>query len=62
MYVEPATKLYALADLSRVWVSAQVFQNDVGRLKRGDTSVITVDAYPGVLFTAVSKRSFHKLI
>jgi RND family efflux transporter MFP subunit len=51
MYVEPATKLYALADLSRVWVSAQVFQNDVGRLRRGDTSVITVDAYPG--------RAFH---
>lgn len=50
MYVEPATKLYALADLSRVWVNAQVFQNDVGRLKRGDTSVITVDAYPGRVF------------
>jgi RND family efflux transporter MFP subunit len=51
MYVEPATKLYALADLSRIWVNAQVFQNDVGRLKRGDSSVITVDAYPG--------RTFH---
>jgi RND family efflux transporter MFP subunit len=51
MYVEPATKLYTLADLSRVWVNAQVFQNDVGRLKRGDNSSITVDAFPG--------RSFH---
>jgi Cu(I)/Ag(I) efflux system membrane fusion protein/cobalt-zinc-cadmium efflux system membrane fusion protein len=51
MYVEPATKLYALADLSHVWVNAQVFQNDVGRLKRGDSSSITVDAYPG--------RTFH---
>lgn len=50
MYVEPATKLYSLADLSRVWVNAQVFQNDVGRLKRGDSSVITVDAYPGRVF------------
>jgi RND family efflux transporter MFP subunit len=50
MYVEPATKLYALADLSRVWVNAQVFQNDVGRLKRGDSSSITVDAYPGRTF------------
>jgi RND family efflux transporter MFP subunit len=46
MYVEPATRLYILADLSRVWVNAQVFQNDVGRLKRGDGSSITVDAYP----------------
>jgi RND family efflux transporter MFP subunit len=50
MYVEPGTKLYTLADLSRVWVNAQVFQNDVGRLKRGDTSSITVDAYPGHTF------------
>ena len=50
MYVEPATKLYALADLSRVWVDAQVFQNDVGRLKRGDSSSVTVDAYPGRTF------------
>jgi RND family efflux transporter MFP subunit len=50
MYVEPATKLYTLADLSRVWVNAQVFQNDVGRLKRGDSSSITVDAYPGRTF------------
>jgi RND family efflux transporter MFP subunit len=46
MYVEPATKLYTLAELSRVWVNAQVFQNDVGRLKRGDISSITVDAHP----------------
>lgn len=50
MYVEPATKLYTLADLSRVWVNAQVFQNDVGRLKRGDSSSITVNAYPGRTF------------
>ncbi len=50
MYVEPSTKLYTLADLSHVWVNAQVFQNDVGRLKRGDSSFITVDAYPGRTF------------
>jgi RND family efflux transporter MFP subunit len=50
MYVEPATKLYTLVDLSRVWVNAQVFQNDVGRLRRGDSSSITVDAYPGRTF------------
>jgi RND family efflux transporter MFP subunit len=50
MYVDPSTKLYSLADLSRVWVNAQVFQNDVGRVKRGDSSAITVDAYPGRTF------------
>ncbi len=51
MYVEPSTRLYTVADLSRVWVYAQVFQQDVGRLKPGDAVGITVDAYPG--------RTFH---
>lgn len=50
MYVEPSTRLYTVADLSRVWVYAQVFQDDVGRLKPGDPASITVDAYPGRTF------------
>jgi RND family efflux transporter MFP subunit len=52
MYAEPSTKLYTVADLSRVWVYAQVFQNDVGRLKPGDTAQITVDSYPGHTFSS----------
>jgi RND family efflux transporter MFP subunit len=51
MYAEPATRLYTVADLSRVWVNAQVFQNDIGRLKPGDTAAITVDAYPDRTFS-----------
>jgi RND family efflux transporter MFP subunit len=50
MYAEPSTKLYTVADLSHVWVYAQVFQNDVGRVKPGDTAQITVDSYPGRTF------------
>jgi len=52
MYAEPGTRLYAIADLSRVWVNAQVFQSDVGRLKTGDRAAITVDAYPQKTFSA----------
>jgi RND family efflux transporter MFP subunit len=51
MYVDPSTKLYTVADLSRVWVYAQVFQDDVGRIRPGDTAQITVDSYPGRIFT-----------
>jgi RND family efflux transporter MFP subunit len=51
MYAEPSTKLYTVADLSRVWVYAQVFQDDIGRIKPGDTSEITVDSYPGRTFS-----------
>ena len=52
LYVEPSTRLYTLADLSHVWVYAQVSQDEVGRLKPGDTAVITVDSYPGRTFNA----------
>jgi RND family efflux transporter MFP subunit len=51
MYAEPSTKLYTVADLSRVWVYAQVFQDDVGRIKPGDKAQITVDSYPGRTFS-----------
>ena len=50
LYVEPATRLYTVADLSRVWVNAQIFQDDIARLKPGDAAVITVDSYPGRTF------------
>jgi RND family efflux transporter MFP subunit len=50
MYVQPETRLYTVADLSSVWVSAQVFQSDLGRIKPGDLAVVTVDAYPGQTF------------
>src|SRR6185437_14326647 len=50
MYVQPSTRLYTVANFSQVWVYAQVFQIDVGRLKPGDRAQITVDAYPGKVF------------
>lgn len=51
-YVQPETKLYTIADLNTVWVYANVYQNDVGRLKPGDRAKVTVDAYPGKTFGA----------
>jgi RND family efflux transporter MFP subunit len=50
MYVQPETMLYTIADLSDVWVLAQVFQNDAGTIKPGDPAEVTVDAYPGRVF------------
>src|SRR6202171_4620747 len=50
MYVQPGTKLYSIADLSSVWVYAQVFQNDIGRVKVGDSALVTVGSYPGRTF------------
>jgi RND family efflux transporter MFP subunit len=50
MYVQPETMLYTLADLSDVWVLAQVFQSDVGEIKPGDAAQVTLNAYPGRVF------------
>ena len=49
-YVQPGTKLYTIADLSNVWVYAQVFQSGIGRIKVGDSATVTSDAWPGRSF------------
>ena len=49
-FVRAGTTLYTVADLSKVWVNAQVFQNDAGLLRVGDPVTLTVDAYPGRVF------------
>ncbi|MGC2745783.1 MAG: efflux RND transporter periplasmic adaptor subunit, partial [Candidatus Angelobacter sp.] len=51
MYVQPDTNLYTVADLSTVWVNAEVFQPDIGKIKPGDGAQITVDAYPRKTFS-----------
>jgi Cu(I)/Ag(I) efflux system membrane fusion protein/cobalt-zinc-cadmium efflux system membrane fusion protein len=48
--VQPETRLYTVADLSTVWVFADVFQNDLGKIKVGDPATLTVDSYPGRVF------------
>jgi Cu(I)/Ag(I) efflux system membrane fusion protein/cobalt-zinc-cadmium efflux system membrane fusion protein len=49
--VQPGMRLYAIADLSTVWVQAQVFQNDLERIKVGAPATLTVNTYPGRTFT-----------
>lgn len=51
MYVQPDSKLYTVADLSTVWVYANVFQNDLGKIRPGNVAQITVDSYPGRVFS-----------
>jgi Cu(I)/Ag(I) efflux system membrane fusion protein/cobalt-zinc-cadmium efflux system membrane fusion protein len=48
--VQPEMRLFTVADLSSVWVQAQVFQNDLGRIKIGDPTILTVSTFPGRTF------------
>jgi RND family efflux transporter MFP subunit len=50
MYAQPDTKLYAITTLSKVWIYAAVFQNQIGQVKIGDPVAVTVDSYPGKKF------------
>ncbi|MBV9083104.1 MAG: efflux RND transporter periplasmic adaptor subunit [Acidobacteriaceae bacterium] len=38
--------LFTVADLSRVWVIADVYENDIPIVRPGDTADVAVDAYP----------------
>jgi membrane fusion protein, copper/silver efflux system len=46
-YVQEGTELYLLGDLSSVWLVAQVYESDIGRIRVGQPVVSTLTAYPG---------------
>ena len=48
--VESGAELFALADLSTVYVQAQVYEKDLGQIRIGQPAFISVDAYPGLQF------------
>jgi membrane fusion protein, copper/silver efflux system len=42
--------LYRIVDLSSVWLMADVFEQDLGQIRPGESAKITVQAYPGQVF------------
>jgi membrane fusion protein, heavy metal efflux system len=42
--------LFTIANLSRVWVIADVYENDIPMVKLGDTADIRLNAYPDLTF------------
>jgi cobalt-zinc-cadmium efflux system membrane fusion protein len=44
--VDSASVLFSIADLSRVYVEAQVYEKDLGKIQIGQAAAIVVDAYP----------------
>lgn len=49
-YVTPQTELYVLADLSKVWVIAQVYESDLPWVSEGDPVEMQLTALPGETF------------
>jgi len=48
-----AVELFTIGELDRVWVIADVFEMDLGRVKKGAPVSIKVVAYPDKVFTGV---------
>jgi Cu(I)/Ag(I) efflux system membrane fusion protein len=46
----PGEMLYQIADLSAVWVVADVFEQDIGLIKSGVKAKVTINAYPDKVF------------
>ena len=51
VYVQPGSELFQLADLSTVWVIADVYESDIGRVREGQRATLELAAYPGERFT-----------
>ncbi len=49
--VDPGRDLFTVADLSRVWVQAEVYEKDLGRIRTGQNAAITVATYPNETFS-----------
>ena len=48
--VEANKELLKVMNLNTIWVIAQVYEKDLGRLVAGSGASVTADAYPGKLF------------
>ena len=50
--IDSSSILFSVADLSRVYVEAQVYEKDLGRIRINQPVFITVDSYAGEIFEA----------
>ncbi|HUG41799.1 MAG TPA: efflux RND transporter periplasmic adaptor subunit [Longimicrobiales bacterium] len=49
--IVPGMDVYRIADLSRLWVEGEVFEKDLSLVRPGQTARVTLEAYPGEVFT-----------
>jgi cobalt-zinc-cadmium efflux system membrane fusion protein len=49
--IDAGHEVFTVADLSKVWVQAEVYEKDLGRIHLGQNAAIKVDTYPDESFT-----------
>lgn len=50
MFVQPDMRLYTIADLSMVWVNAEIYEYEVSFVGLGQMATVTFASYPGEQF------------
>jgi Cu(I)/Ag(I) efflux system membrane fusion protein len=57
MYVDVGTRIYTVADLSKLWVKLDAYESDLPWIRYGQEVEFSTEAYPGQVFKGVI--SFH---
>jgi Cu(I)/Ag(I) efflux system membrane fusion protein len=60
-YVEPGTTLYEVADLSTVWVMADIYESEVAAVKLNQPATVSFAAYPGEAFQGKASYIYPSL-
>jgi Cu(I)/Ag(I) efflux system membrane fusion protein len=50
LYVKTGTRIYTIADLSRVWVKLDAYESDLIWIQKGQEVAFQTEAYPGEIF------------
>ncbi|MGH7231852.1 MAG: efflux RND transporter periplasmic adaptor subunit, partial [Nitrospiraceae bacterium] len=50
MFVQPEMRLYTIADLSKIWVNAEIYEYEVPFVKVGQLGTLSFSSYPGETF------------
>ena len=51
MFVQPEMTMYTIADLSTIWVQADVYEFELPFIQIGQSATLTVEAFPGETFS-----------
>ena len=54
--VNPGDQLFSLATLERVWITVDIYEDDLSRVRAGQTLEAVTLAYPDEVFTGVVNR------
>lgn len=49
-YVNEGAPLFSVGSLSGVWIFAELYENDLGRMETGTPALVTTEAFPGKVF------------